>query len=170
MRRARPILLAAALLGAAGCSAGLQGDVYRGDGFAFRIAPPPDTWKRVEMTHAALAYRDDGDDATVLVNGRCGVDGEDVPLAALTQHLFLRFTERDVIDQAVVPFDHREAMHTVLVAKLDGVPMKFDVWVLKKDGCVYDLGYMAPPGRFTGGAEAFERFVRGFSTVPAHAD
>ena len=77
------------------------------------------------------------------MNGRCGVDGEDVPLAALTQHLFLRFTEREIVEQAVVPFDRREAMRTVVIAKLDGVPMKFDVWVLKKDGCVYDLDYMA---------------------------
>jgi hypothetical protein len=170
MRRPLAPLLAAGLLAAAGCSAGLQDGVYRGEGFAFRIAPPPVTWKRVELTHAALAFRDEGDEATVVVNARCGLDGEDVPLGALTQHLFLRFTERDVVEQTVIPFDHREAMRTVLVAKLDGVPMKFDVWVLKKDGCVYDLDFMAPPARFERGAGEFERFVRGFSTVPAHAD
>jgi hypothetical protein len=171
MRRPCPPLLAAVLLtAAAGCSSGLQDNVYRGEGFAFRIAPPPETWKRVEVTHAALAYRDEGDEATVVVNGRCGLDGEDVPLDALTQHLFLRFTEREILEQKVIPFDRREAMRTVLVAKLDGVPMKFDVWVLKKDGCVYDLDFMAPPARFARGAEEFERFVRGFATVPSHAD
>ncbi len=170
MRRPPPLSLTAVLLMAAGCSSGLQGDVYRGEGFAFRIAPPPGAWKRIEITHAALAFRDDGDGATVVVNGRCGLDGEDVPLSSLTQHLFLRFTEREILEQVVVPFDHREAMRTVLVAKLDGVPMKFDVWVLKKDGCVYDLDYMAPPNRFERGAEEFERFVRGFATVPIHVD
>jgi hypothetical protein len=171
MRRLRAPLLAAVLLSAAaGCGGGLQGDVYHGEGFAFRIAPPPDGWKRVDVTHAALAYRDDGDEATVVVNGRCGLDGEDVPLDALTQHLFLRFTEREVLEQTVIPFDRREAMRTILVAKLDGVPMKFDVWVLKKDGCVYDLDFMAPPARFAHGAGDFERFVRGFATVPSHAD
>ncbi len=135
---------------------------YRGD--------LPRRWRRVEVSHAALAYRDDRDGSTVVVNARCGLDGEDVPLDSLTQHLFLRFTDREILDQGVLPFDHREAMRTVVTAKLDGVPMKFDVWVLKKDGCVYDFDYMASPPRFAAGAMQFERFVRGFSTNTSHAD
>jgi hypothetical protein len=171
MRRPpRHRLLAVALLGAAGCSAGLQGDTFRGEGFSFRIGALPETWRRVDVSHAALAYRDERDGATIVLNGRCGVDGEDVPLEALTQHLFLRFTEREIVEQKVVPFDHREALRTILTAKLDGVPMKFEVWVLKKDGCVYDLAFMAAPPRFARGAEEFERFVRGFSTVSSHVD
>ena len=178
MRRApRPslatLLVAIALSSTvAGCAAsGLQGDVFQGQGFSFRIAPPPQGWERVDVSHASLAYRDAADGGTVVINGRCGVDGEDVPLEALTQHLFMRFTERQILEQQTFAFDKREALRTVLSAKLDGVPMKFDVWVLKKDGCVYDLGYMAAPQRFERGAAEFERFARGFSTVStAHAD
>jgi hypothetical protein len=163
-----PLLLVAALaLSAlsAGCSGGLRGDVYEGDHFAFRIGPLGAGWQRVPIENAALAYRDEGDGGTVVVNGRCGVDGEDVPLESLTQHLFLRFTDREVLEQQVFPFDRREAMRTVIRAKLDGVPMKFAVWVLKKDGCVYDLAYMASPARFDRGAPEFDRFARGFTTI-----
>ena len=46
-------------------------------------------------------------------------------------------------------------------AKLDGVPMQYDIYVMKKDGCVYDLVYVAPPGRFAAGAADFERFAHG---------
>ena len=59
-------------------------------------------------------------------------------------------------------------MKTVVRAKLDGVPMKFAVWVLKKNGCVYDLAYMASPAHFDRGAPQFDRFVNGFATVSAH--
>lgn len=169
MRSTRRLLLVAALLAVAGCGAGLRGDVYRGDRFAFRIGPVPPGWRRIQVSHAALAFRDDAGGGTIAVNARCGADGEDVPLAALTQHLFMRFTEREVVKQVVVAMDRREAMRTVAQAKLDGVPMKFDVWVLKKDGCVYDLDYMAPPPRFESGVAGFERFVRGFATV-SHGD
>jgi len=169
-RAFRAILLAAVLAGAAGCSAGLQGDTFHGEGFTFRIGALPESWRRVEVSHASLAFRDERDGASIILNGRCGVDGEDVPLEALTQHLFLRFTEREILEQRVLPFDHREAMHTVLTAKLDGVPMKFALWVLKKDGCVYDLAFMAAPPRFARGAEEFERFVQGFGTVSSHVD
>jgi hypothetical protein len=166
--RLAPALLLAAAVPACG-GATFDGTVYRGDGFAFRIPHPPESWTRIEVGHAALAYRDLGRHATVAVNGRCRVDGDDVPLASLTQHLFLQFTERAVTLEETVPFDGREALHTVLLAKLDGVPHAFDVWVLKKDGCVFDLYYLAPPDRFPDGSAEFDRFVRGFATVPADA-
>jgi hypothetical protein len=162
---AAPLAATILALGAAGCGGGLQGDVFHGEGFAFRIGALPESWHRVEITHAALAFRDERDGGSIVVNGRCGVDGEDVPLESLTQHLFLRFTEREIADQRVVPFDHREAMRTILTAKLDGVPMKFEVWVLKKDGCVYDLALAAAPAHFDRGAQEFERFVGAFVTV-----
>ena len=68
-------------------------------------------------------------------------------------------TERDIESQSTIPFDGREALHTVLRAKLDGVPMHYDVFVMKKDGCVYDLVYVAPPCQFAAGARDFERFA-----------
>jgi hypothetical protein len=114
------LFLAAALAGA-GCSAGLQGDLYYGPGYAFRIGALPESWHRINVSHAALAFRDERDDASIVVNGRCGVDGEDVPLEALTQHLFLRFTEREIAEQKVVPLDRREAMRTVLTAEVRGL-------------------------------------------------
>jgi hypothetical protein len=166
-----PSIMACAMLAAIGCAAApFDGTTYRGDRFAFRIPAAPASWERLDVSHAALAYRDRGSDATIALNGRCGSDGEDVPLASLTQHLFLSFTEREVIREEVVPFDGREAMHTEVNAKLDGVPKRFDVWVMKKDGCVYDLIYIARPDGHEAGLEAFHRFVQGFATVPADVD
>jgi hypothetical protein len=73
-------------------------------------------------------------------------------------------TERTFETEEVIPFDRREAMHSVMRAKLDGVPMQYDIYVMKKDGCLYDLVYVAPPGRFADGASDFERFARGLRT------
>ena len=138
------------LLGALGSSCGprFDGTVYRGDGFAFRIPPPPPEWQRLSHSHGSLAFQDAEHQGSILLNGRCGLDGDDVPLKALRGHLFLQFTEREILTEEVVPFDGREALHTTLRAKLDGVPMMYDVWVLKKDGCVYDLLYLVPGDGF----------------------
>ncbi len=151
----------------AACSSAYDGRVYRGDGVAFHLPEMPAPWKRVTAPDTALAFRDADAGASVLVNARCGQDEDDVPLSALTQHLFLSFTHQDVDKQEVVPFDGREAMHTTLRADLDGVPLSYEVWVLKKDGCVYDLIYFAPPGRFERGRAAFAQLVHGFTTAVA---
>ena len=154
-----------ALAATIGCGpTGLTGNIYRGDGFAFRVQPAS-RWRQVSADGAALAFRDDAHRGTILINARCGLDGDDVPLQALTNHLFLQFTDEDVASQEVVEFDGREAMHTVMTAKLDGVALSYDAWVLKKDGCVYDLVYLAAPNDFAAGREAFAEMVRSFTTA-----
>ncbi|MET0591200.1 MAG: hypothetical protein ABW133_00770 [Polyangiaceae bacterium] len=158
------VLLLLSVLAACGGSS-LKGNVYRGDGLAFRLGEAPPTWRRIEMTGTRLAFRDEGAEATILVNGRCGKDGDDVPLQALTQHLFITFTERETVEQKVVPLDGREAMHTVLRAKLDGVPKMFDAYVMKKDGCVYDLVGIWAVEQFEARRPAFEAFAQGFHTL-----
>lgn len=154
-----------ALAGLSACAPRFDGRVYRADGVAFAIPPLDPNWQPLDDRRAALAFRDPASQGTVLVGGRCGLASDDVPLASLTQHLFLDFTRRELEEQTVVPFDGREAMHTVLRADLDGVAMRYDVWVLKKDLCVYDLLYFAPPATFARGLPAFRRLVEGFTTA-----
>jgi hypothetical protein len=138
--------------------------MYVSDPVSFRVGEPPAGWSRLDLRDATLAFRDERNDASVLINARCeGVS--DAPLAALTNHLVMGTTERDWREQEVVPLDGREAMRSRLVAKLDGVPMEYALWVLKKDGCVYDFVYVAAPGKFEAGAAEFDRVVRAFRTL-----
>ena len=161
------VLLLLSVYAACGGSS-LKGSVYRGDGLAFRLGETPPTWKRIKVTNTRLAFRDELAESTVLVNGRCGHDGDDVPLLALTQHLFMSFTERETLEQKVIPMDGREALHTVMRAKLDGVPKMFDAYVLKKDGCVYDLVGIWAPEKFEPHRAGFESFASGFHTLSAN--
>jgi hypothetical protein len=153
-----PLLLSLAF--ACGGSS-FDGHVYRKGEFAFRVGPVPASWRAIDVDGTLLAFRDDSDAATVAVSGRCGLDGDDVPLEALTHHLFLHFTDRSLVSQKRLELDGRAALRTELVAELDGVPMHYLVYVLKKNGCVYDLVHVSNQQN----AEAFERFVRGFGTL-----
>jgi hypothetical protein len=147
-----------------GCGGGsFDGQVFRHGDLAFRVGPVPASWRSIEATGALLAFRDDEASATVALNGRCGLDGDDVPLEALTHHLFLQFTDREVLSQNRVDLDGRAALRTEMVAELDGVRKHYLVYVLKKDGCVYDFLYVSPEA--DGGKNAFERFVSGFGTI-----
>lgn len=159
--------LALAAFGAlAGCGReAFDGRVYHAGRESFRVGPVPSAWERVSLEGAMLAFRDPDSGGSIAVHAQCGRDADDVPLAALTNHLLIGFTERDVKLEQTVPLDGREARHTVVHAKLDGVPIALDAWVLKKDGCVYDLVYVVAPARHEAGAGAFDAFARGFSTA-----
>jgi hypothetical protein len=147
------------------CShAEFDGRVYSAKDVAFRIGPIPSSWQKVEVDGARLAYEDPDSGTILSVSARCGRDADDVPLEALTKHLFIQFTEREQVEQKRFSLDGREALQTTLRAKLDGVPRRFRVVVLKKDGCVYDLSEIAT-SRSTARSDAvFEQVVVGFST------
>jgi hypothetical protein len=146
-------------------SSSFDGRVFRDDGMAFEVGPVPSAWRSIDVDGSLIAYRDDRSSSTVALSGRCGLDGDDVPLEALTHHLFLHFTQRNLVKQARVKLDERDALRSELVAELDGVSMHYVVYVLKKDGCVYDFMHVSGGGD-AAGVEAFERFVHGFGTLP----
>ena len=154
----------AALVLAACASSGFDGHVYRDEDVRFRVGPVPSTWRQLDVEDARLAFRDDSANATVAVNGRCGLDGDDVPLSSLTQHLFLQFTDRAQLSQTKVSLDGREALRTEISAALDGVKKQYLVYVLKKNGCVYDFMYIAADSA-PGSRADFERFVQGFAAL-----
>ena len=162
------VFAALAALAACGGDAhrAFDGHVYRYGPVAFQVAPVPGGWRPVDVTDASLAYRDETHAATVLLNARCHRPDEGTPLLALTNHLLIGSTAREVVSQEAEPFDAREALHTKMRAKWDGVPIAFDIYVMKKDGCTYDFVYMGDPTSFDAGSRDFEAFVRGFHTLP----
>ena len=159
-------LLATALGAVAACGgSSFDGHVFRNDELSFRVGAVPASWRRIETRGVLLAFRDAQAPASISITGRCGKDGDDVPLEALTHHLFLDFTEREIERQARLQLDGREALHTELRAKLDGVAKEFSVIVLKKNGCVYDFVHVAAAGTGAAARRDFARFVESFSTL-----
>ncbi|MBX3183898.1 MAG: hypothetical protein KIT72_07230 [Polyangiaceae bacterium] len=140
-----------------------DGRVYTSSDLSFQVDGVPAGWREIEASHGLVSFRDDARSATLAVSGRCGQDGDDVPLTALTHHLFLQFTERSMLSQRELELDGRAALRTEIEAKLDGVAKRFVVYVLKKNGCVYDFVHIGPPG--TEASAEFERFVASFRTL-----
>jgi hypothetical protein len=151
----------------AGCAhdEAFQGGILKKGDLRIAVGPVPSTWRRVDVEGADLAFRDDIRAGSAMFDVHCGGRDDDAPLTILTQNLVMGTTAREFDSQELIPFDQREALHTKLRARLDGVPMQYDLYVMKKDGCVYDLVYVAPPERFEDGAGDFERFVAGLHTV-----
>jgi hypothetical protein len=77
--------------------------------------------------------------------------------------LFLQFTERSMISQQPLELDGRAALRTEMTANLDGVTKHYIVYVLKKDGCVYD--FMRISDSSGNDAGPFDSFVSGFQTM-----
>ena len=142
-----------------------QGQVYRGPQTSYRIGSLPPTWTSIRVNQEDdLAWHSTNEGAVMHVASSCD-PSLDIPLKALRTHLLIGFTERNIIDEEVIPMDSREALRTHLEAKLDGVPREILLQILKKDGCVYDFGVIAPPGApYEAALADFETMLGGFTT------
>jgi hypothetical protein len=162
------VLSAVALLACAPAEV-LQGGVLHKGDLSVRLGPVPAGWQLLRLDGADVAYRDEAHDGSAMFDVRCRRRDDDAPLTVLAAHLVMGTTEREIASEETIPFDGREALHTQMRAKLDGVPMQYDLYVMKKDECIYDLVYVAPPERFAEGQADFERFALGLhaSSSPA---
>jgi hypothetical protein len=167
--RTRPLQLISLILLSSGfvaCASNhFDGHTFRNEEVAFQLREVPPGWRQLDAEGTLLSFRSDATASTIAVNARCGKDADDVPLQSLTQHLFLQFTDRQITEQRVIELAGREALHSELIAKLDGVRKHFMVVVLKKDGCVYDFVHITNSAPTAQDRETFEQFVQGFATV-----
>jgi len=128
----------------------------------YKVGALPDGWRLVHQEGAAVGFFSEAVGGVIEANATCRDDADAAPLKALTRQLLIGYTERAIEKQEVVPLDAREALRTRVNAKLDGVPMTLELYVMKRDGCIFDLSYAAPPDKFGRGSAAFTEFVDGF--------
>jgi hypothetical protein len=160
------LLFAAATSGCLCHNAGsLRGNHFEDDHVGYDVGLPGEGWQQRRLETSNLAWTNVDLGAALLVNSHCeGV--QDAPLVGLSNELMLGLTEREVLSQELRPFNRREALETIARGKLDGVVRQRAMFVLKKDGCVYDVVYDAPPERFTAGLGAYQRVRDGLSVGP----
>ena len=164
VRRSLLGVLACALVIVVGCAtASFQGGIYDDGVVRYRVGERSAGWQRLEIGDNDLAFHHE-QFGTVSINSTCA-DYSDVPEQALMNHLLFGMRERTYRTEEMVTLDGRGAWHVVVDAQLDGVPLVLEVYLVHKDGCVYDLSRISAPARFEAGRAGFEHFVQGFKVL-----
>lgn len=147
---------------ATGCASSgtFRDGTFQREGVRYHLDPPGPGWERVRVSGNDLAWTDNSG-GVIAVNSECEDHG-DPTLKVLTDHLLIGFEERQVLERKPMKVSGRAALLSSLRAELDGVPVRLELLVLKKDGCVYDLTYLGPPGAANEGIPTFRRLVDSF--------
>jgi hypothetical protein len=164
----RSSVLVMSMIFAAGCcfsDGALRDGRYESKSVSYGIGEPGEGWQRLAINQANLAWHNPKMDASLLVNSHCeGV--ADSPLESLTNDLLMGTTDREIVEQGRLPWSRREALETRARAKLDGVPREMMLFVLKKDGCVYDIVLDASAAHFEGARASYVRVRDRFDVEP----
>jgi hypothetical protein len=139
----------------------LTGDLFARGAIRYRIGPLGPDWSRIGDQGGDLAFYNRAVRAGIVVQAECRRQ-DDAPLGVLAEDLLIGFGDVRVVEDTRVTLSNRVALHRVVEATLDGVPVGLDLYVLKRDGCAYTLVYTAPPDRFAKGEGDFVVFVAGF--------
>jgi hypothetical protein len=129
----------------------------------YRFGTPGDGWTPMKEGDAQVAWWNASLGAAILLDSQCERHG-DSSLEAFTDHLRIDFSEWAIKSQEHKQMAGRDALHSVVEATIDGGPKTMlELWVTKKNGCLFDLEYVAPPEHFESGRAAFARVAAGFT-------
>lgn len=151
------------MLGGCGASASFRGNIYDNGVVRYRVGSVGPGWERVQVEDNDLSFYNERL-GTISVNSTCK-GYEDVPERALLNQLLFGTRERTYRVDETVTLDGRGALHDVVDLELDGVPLTIEVYLVKKDGCVYDISRVSSRSAFESGREALASLVRGFHVL-----
>jgi hypothetical protein len=128
--------------------------------YGIALPLPGDEWQRVGEEPSLLTLTHTQLDAGVTISVTCD-QTPDASLDILTRHLLFGFRGVEILHQAPRVLDGVPALGTIARASLDGRPVQLHSYVLRREGCIYDLVYFAHPGDYSRGEPAFERMMAG---------
>ena len=124
----------------------------------------PAGWQRTEPGGADYAWFSPALSGAIYTDSSCGQRFEDKPLDNLLDHLTSGITSDAPLRQEELTLDGRAAMLRVSSGQLDGLAVQVGAVVLKKNGCIYDMLYIAPPASFEDGWGDFVSVISSFVT------
>ncbi len=159
----------AVLLVIAACGgATFRDGIYEDDEARYRLGELDASWKRMKVGDNDLAFYRPGM-GTISINATC-TEYEDVPVTALLNHLLFETQKRRFLVEEDVTLDGRGARHVVVQAELDGVPIELELYVMKKDGCVFDLAHVRNHVAPARARATFQAVVGRFAVLETHPD
>jgi len=130
----------------------------------YQIPAPPSDWARVKAGGADKAWFNREMSATIYFDSNCKERFEDGSLSDLLTHLTFGLAQDEPLREESMTLDGRDALLRVYDGLLDGVQVRVGAVVTKKNQCLYDGLYIAPPARFEEGWGSFVQVVSGFRT------
>jgi hypothetical protein len=123
----------------------------------FELSIPSNDWQLLSWEKVNLVLWDPQTGATIVVN--VNRLKEDLNLIALANNLLISFEGERIISRDTERIDGREALKTVLEARVEQTDITAEAHVVRGKGVSYDIVFWAPRDVFPRQAEAFHHVL-----------
>lgn len=100
--------------------------------------------------------------AGILINATCGEIPPNRPLTILSRHLFFGVREKKMLREERRALSQGDALEVFLRGEMGTTELLLHSYTMKKDDCVYDLVFFAPPQDYSEVSGEFDAVVRQF--------
>jgi hypothetical protein len=118
-------------------------------------------WRALHSPNADLALISKDDDASLMLYSKCK-SKTDASLNDLASNLLLGMTEITAINNTNTYVSKREALVKTYSAKIDGIPRKIKILVVKKNECYYEVILASSIDSFNQYENEFDQIVKSF--------
>jgi hypothetical protein len=87
---------------------------------------------------------------------------DSAPLEVLTRHLLIGTRDVEYRKQERIRVGASEGLHSSVRATLEGVPFRFEFFVISKNQCIFDFSLMSPKEISTSELGQFVSFFKSF--------
>lgn len=153
------IALALLCSGCVTVNLGGNGKGKRAEGVAFDAPASPFVRENRDDVDAAWKNPKTGNVISYLSDCK---DPTDPPLDHIVNGVLAGLNNLKIESQETTEYQGREARHVSASGKVDGVPTGTELVVVKRNTCIYILGYVGVQRYFSADRAEFTRFVQGF--------
>lgn len=126
------------------------------------LEAPSAPWQEMHISSADRVWQSRKTGNTIALNSMCQ-KYTDVSLKKLQENILAGVENLKVRSEKTVMFKGREAERIVVDGTTDGIPITIDIFILKKNGCTYDLAYISRDKTFESERPDFDKFLGGFN-------
>ncbi len=123
--------------------------------------PPATPFEKVSVSSADEVWQSRQTGSTIAVNSLCK-KYQDVSLKRLRENILAGIEDVQVEKTENGSFDGRDSERVTVNGKTDGIPVKVNILIYKKNNCTYDLAFIARKEHFDKEVNIFEDFLKGF--------
>lgn len=122
---------------------------------------PISPFHEIESRHLDKSWQNTKTGSTISFLSDC-YGAVDPTLDNIFNGILSEIEDKRIIESHNVDYNEREALHSTVEGKVDGIQTRFELMIFKKNNCIYILTYAAKEGAFAHNQRDFLKFVKGF--------
>lgn len=122
---------------------------------------PPNGFLPVEQEHVDKAWKNINNGNSISFLSEC-TSQSDLPHTRIREGIISGLHNRLILKEEMIDFNKRKALISTLTGTVDGIDIKSEIVILKKNNCTYILTYIGIDEKFDINHLNFQTFLQGF--------